>query len=854
MTQTNLLTAFPIRPGQVGLVVLLLSLSAVHFSLASETYSLRLARSHDPALLSVRIVPDSTTLRGKEGSQRFLVMGKYSDGLERDVTLDSGFSIADVHLAAVTEEGIVTGLADGETELEAEIEGLKLTAAIRVEESSRGTPLSFERSITPIFTKKGCNGSNCHGGVKGRGGFKLSLNALNPRQDYKWIVRGGVYHVLTAESDDPEIPRVNLAEPERSLLLKKPTMRVPHEGGRRIARNSEDYTTILNWIQKGAPYAPTDGSPSDPIERVEVFPREIVLDEDGVQQLVVSARLASGRLRDISDEVRYESQNPDVVMVDENGLVMTVGPGETNVLVRAAGHTVHARIGVISDPIPNYPDIPRRNFIDKHVFAKLERFHLIPSELSGDTEFLRRVCLDIIGTLPPPHRVREFLRDPDPNKRDKLIDILLDSPEYVDFWTFRFSDLFRVVQEPYYSQLYWEWIRSSVASNKPYDQMARERLAAEGRDRPSRHYYENNSQPERILSEELRLFMGRRFDCARCHDHPFEPWSQDQFWGLAAFFGNLDFIGYYDIIFDNPAGGYGDKGQPGLLMHPRKKTVVEPAFLDGTLLPEERRLDPRQELANWLTSHPYFAEATGNRMWGYFFGRGIVDQVDDFKASNPPTHPELLEALAADFRENGHDLKHLIRLIVQSRTYQLSSRPNATNRDDRINYSHFIPKPLEAEVLLDAVSQVAGVPEVFHAKPESPEGQPPPGTRAIQLKSPVRYFSQFLDLYGRTMRYALPEQDAGPSISQALHVYAGDTYTSKLTQEGGRLDQLLASEESDGPIIRQLYLAALSRLPTRKEQTELEGALEQIEAPLRSQAFADLTWALLTSREFAYNH
>ena len=568
----------------------------------------------------------------------------------------------------------------------------------------------------------------------------------------------------------------------------------------------------------------------------------------------MSARLASGRLRDISDEVRYESQNPDVVMVDENGLVMTVGPGETNVLVRAAGHTVHARIGVISDPIPNYPDIPRRNFIDKHVFAKLERFHLIPSELSGDTEFLRRVCLDIIGTLPPPHRVREFLRDPDPNKRDKLIDILLDSPEYVDFWTFRFSDLFRVVQEPYYSQLYWEWIRSSVASNKPYDQMARERLAAEGRDRPSRHYYENNSQPERILSEELRLFMGRRFDCARCHDHPFEPWSQDQFWGLAAFFGNLDFIGYYDIIFDNPAGGYGDKGQPGLLMHPRKKTVVEPAFLDGTLLPEERRLDPRQELANWLTSHPYFAEATGNRMWGYFFGRGIVDQVDDFKASNPPTHPELLEALAADFRENGHDLKHLIRLIVQSRTYQLSSRPNATNRDDRINYSHFIPKPLEAEVLLDAVSQVAGVPEVFHAKPESPEGQPPPGTRAIQLKSPVRYFSQFLDLYGRTMRYALPEQDAGPSISQALHVYAGDTYTSKLTQEGGRLDQLLASEESDGPIIRQLYLAALSRLPTRKEQTELEGALEQIEAPLRSQAFADLTWALLTSREFAYNH
>ena len=838
------------RPG-----VLFLFLSAMHFSVAaSEIHNFRLARSHDPTLLSVRIVPDSTTLQGREASQRFVVMGEYSDGLERDVTLESRFSMGDSSLAAVDEMGKVTGLADGETELEAEIEGLEVTAAIRVEESSLETPPSFAGSISPILTKKGCNGSSCHGGVKGRGGFKLSLNSLNPPQDYKWIVKGGVYHVLTAESDDPEIPRVNLAEPEQSLLLKKPTMQVPHGGGRRIGRNSEEHTTILEWIQKGAPFEPEDGSPSDPIERVEVYPGEVVLDEEGIQQLVVSARLSSGRVRDITDEVRYESQNEDVVTVDEEGLVMPVGPGETNVLVRAAGHMLHARIGVISEPIPNYPDIPARNFIDKHVFAKLKRFHLIPSELSDDAEFLRRVCLDIIGTLPPSHRVQEFLSDPDPNKRDKLIGILLDSPEYVDFWTFRFSNLFRVVMEPYYSQLYWEWIRSSVAANKPYDQMARERLAAQGRDRPSRHYYENNSQPGRILSEEMRLFAGRRFDCAECHDHPFEPWSQDQFWGLAAFFGNIDFIGYYDIIFDNPAGGYGDKGQPGLLKHPRKKTVVEPAFLDGSLLPEERRLDPRQALASYLTSHPYFAEAMVNRMWGYFLGRGIVDPVDDFKASNPPTHPELLKALAADFRENGHDLKHLIRLIVQSRTYQLSSRPNATSRDDRINYSHFIPKPLDAEVLLDAVSQVAGVPEVFHAKPESPEGQPPPGTRAIELKSPVRYFSQFLDLYGRTMRYALPERGAGPSISQALHVYAGDTYTSKLTQEGGRLDQLLESEESDGPIIEQLYLAALSRLPTRKEQTELEGALEQIEAPLRSQAFADLTWALLTSREFAYNH
>ena len=827
--------------------------ATTQWSLASEIASLRLARSHDPTLVSVRIFPDSTTLRGRGASQRFVVMGKYSDGLERDVTFESGFSVADSTLAEV-DEGRVSGLADGETELKAEVEGMEVTAKIRVEDWSQETPLGFERSISPILTQKGCNGSNCHGGVKGRGGFKLSLNSLNPPQDYKWIVRGGVYYVLTMESDDPEIPRVNVAEPEQSLLLKKPTMQVPHEGGRRIGRSSEEYDTILNWVEKGAPFEPEDGSRSDPIEHVEVFPAEIVLDEEGLQQLVVTARMSSGRFRDISEEVRYESQNPDVVMVDEDGLVMTVGTGETNVLVRAAGHTVHTRVGVVTEPIPDYPDVPRRSFIDEQIFAKLERFQLVPSELSDDAEFLRRVCLDIIGTLPPPHRVREFLNDPDPDKRDKLIEILLDSPEYVDFWAYRFSNLFRVVMEPYSSQLYWEWIRSSVAANKPYDQMARERLAAQGRDRPSRHYYENNSQPGRILSEELRLFAGRRFDCAECHDHPFESWSQDQFWGLAAFFGNIDFIGYYDIIFDNPAGGYGDKGQPGLLKHPRRKTVVEPAFLDGTLLARERRLDPRLALAGYLTSHPFFAEAMANRMWGYFFGRGIVDPVDDFKASNPATHPELLKALATEFRENGHDLKHLIRVMVQSRTYQLSSRPNPNNRDDRINYSHFIPKLLEAEVLLDAVSQVAGVPEVFVGAPESLNGQPPPGTRAIQLKSPVRYFSQFLDLYGRTMRYALPEENPGPSISQALHVYAGDTYTTKLTQEGGRLDKLLVSEKSDGPIVEQLYLAALSRFPDQNEQAALEAVLAEAEEPARRRAFADLTWALLTSREFAYNH
>ena len=781
-------------------------------------------------------------------------MGEYSDGLRRDVTLSSRFRMTDSGVATVDETGRVKGKADGTTQLEAEIGGLEAVAQVYVKESVLGPVPSFERNIAPILTRHGCNGSNCHGGVKGRGGFKLSLYSLNPYHDYKAIVEGGVFRVLTAESDDPATPRIDTAEPERSLLLAKPTMQVPHGGGARFERASAEYSTILDWIETGAPYRTEGHEAGARFEQLEVFPEETVLGRGASQQLLVSARSSSGRVRDITGEVRYESQNPSVAEVDKDGLTTAVQSGETNVLIRAAGRTLNVRIGVIGEPVVEFPQIPKRNFIDEHVFSKLERFHMVPSELSDDSEFLRRACLDIIGTLPPPHRVRAFLDDSNPGKRDKLIDVLLDSPEYVDFWTFRFSDLFRVDQEPNYSQLYWEWIRSSIAANKPYDRMARERLAAQGRDRPSRHYFENNSQPERILAEELRLFAGRRFDCAQCHDHPFEPWSQDQFWGLAAFFGNLDFVGYYDLVFDNPAGGYGDKGKTGPLLHPRKQTVVKPTFLDGTPLSEQRQRDPRLEFAHWLTAHPFFAEAIVNRIWGYFFGRGIVDPVDDFKASNPPTHPALLASLAADFRESGHDLKRLIRLIVRSRTYQLTSKSNAFNRMDRLNYSHFIPRPLEAEVLLDAISQVTGVPEVFREKPDSDGGQPPLGTRAIQLKSPVRYSSQFLDLYGRPMRNALPERDAGPSISQALHFYGGDTYTAKLAREGGRLDELLQREASDGLIIEELYLGALSRFPTARERADLEGALARTNESQRRQAFADLTWALLTSREFAYNH
>ena len=820
------------------------------------------ASVQQPHLLSVRLVPQDATLWGPEASQHFLVLGRFADGLERDVTLQSRFSVSHPQLAQVDASGQVTALALGETLLRAEFNGLAAKTSIRMEETGEERPFSFARDVGRILTKRGCNGSECHGGVKGQAGFKLSVNALYPREDYKWIVEGGTFQVLSAKSGGPENPRVNLKEAEKSLLLLKATFAIPHGGGQRFSSDSSDYQTLLKWIRSGAPYGKEAEQENVRIERIELFPKEGVLDRAGKHQMLVTAFLSNGRREDLTDEVAYVSNNPEVVTVGSGGLIQAVATGETAVMVRAAGHAVSARFGVIAENRASYPQIPRFNFIDDFVFAKLRKFKILPSELSSDSEFLRRVCLDLTGTLPPPNRVREFLASKDPRKRDKLIEILLQSPEYVDYWTFRIAELFRASSvgtgAPEHGYVYWQWIRDSIAQNKPYDQMARERIAAQGFEGPSRHYlpYGEEPRPEDIMPEEMRVFMGRRLDCAQCHNHPFESWSQDQFWGMAAFFGRLnrtEWSGFgATVMFDDPAGRDPDYGEPveaAKVMHPRTKTEVLPAFLDGKTLSKQECADSRKLLSEWITSHPYFAEAAVNRIWGYLFGRGIVDPVDDFRSTNPPTHPDLLVALARDFREHGYDLKRLLGQIVRSRTYQLSSIPNETNRDDRINYSHFIPRLMDGEVLLDAVSHVTGVPEVFR---DSPESMAPLGTRAIQLKLPDLYPSRFLTMYGRPNRERVPERKGAPNLAQALHMLVGSTYTERLSKEGSRLNRLLKSGASDRDVVEELYLVTLARFPAAEEQAGLQTMLSQHSS--RDEVVQDLLWALITSREFSENH
>ncbi|MBM3727279.1 MAG: DUF1553 domain-containing protein [Acidobacteria bacterium] len=733
-----------------------------------------------------------------------------------------------------------------------------ILAPLGVWAAAPGRPVTFTRDIAAILTKNGCNSAACHGGVKGRGGFKLSAGGLHPKDDYDWIMKGGVYQVLTDQVKGERIARVDLKEPERSLLLTKPWNTTPHGGGRRFERDSEDSRTILRWLQAGAPL----GADGPRLARLEIAPALATMAVGGSAQLRVTAHYSDGTKEDASRQVLYAPNDGDVVSVDAAGRVTGKQLGETAVLIRAAGHVASAAVGVIGPPVTGYRKPAANNFIDEFIFRKLERFQIVPSETGSDGEFLRRVCLDLTGTLPPVERTREFLASRDPARREKVIDALLGSPEFADYWTFRFADVFRVAifangLTPKWSQKYWEWIRANVESNRPYDEVARERLSAQGYGPASRHFipYNQLGTPADMMAEEVRVFFGRRLDCAQCHNHPYENWSQDQFWGMAAFFGRMFKMG--PIVFDHPETMHlGSKDVNGKmeLLHPRTKVPVRPAFLEGRTPAIGAATNPRQDLAAWMTRHPYFAEAAVNRIWGHFFSRGIVDPVDDFRSTNPPTHPELLAALAQDFRSGGHNLRRLMKTITMSRAYQLSSSPNASNRTDRVNYSRSLPRALDAEVLLDAVVAVTGVEETFTTAvtDNSAVGQAPARTRAINLKDPDMYFSRFLELYGRPSRGAIPERSGKPNLAQAMHMLAGATYVERLSGKDSRLARLLGAGASNGDIFEEFYLAALARRPEPEELRDLNQLLAargDREAGLR-----EFVWALISSREFAENH
>ena len=803
------------------------------------------------APLSLQVVPSEVTLRGTAASQTFLVTATFAGDRRRDVTSVAELSLSSSELAELTPPPGVRRLlprGDGELMLKATVGAKSATATIRIVDSQVQRPLSFPRDIGSILTRKGCNATKCHGAVPGQGGFKLSLFSSHPHEDYRWIVQGGMFEVLTDEQDEPKEPRVDLQEPENSLILLKATAQASHDGGPRFELDSPEYALLLRWIRAGAPYGPQEESRSVHIERLEIYPQKVVLGRDGSQQLLVTAHLSDGRLEDVTGEVVYESGSDSVLEVNDDGRVTAKSPGEANVMVRAPGHIATSRVGVVARAIPDYPQVPERNFIDRHVFEKLRRLNVVPSGLSTDEEFLRRICLDLTGTLPPANRVREFLVSKAPQKRDKLIEILLSSPEHEDFLYYRFAEILRLqgraTQLGKDTQLSREWLRRKVAENTPYDQLMIERIASQGYDGPSRFNYllRGLLSPEAQIAEQLRLGWGRRLDCAQCHDHPFEAWTQDQFWGMAAFYGRL--LHVRTSVMDNSV--VVDAPQlAGQVKHPRTGDVVQPTLLDGTVVPEDERLDLRMKLAEVIVSHPHFAEALVNRVWDWFFGTAFVNPVDDFRSTNPPSHPELMRALAADFREHGHDVKHLMRVIVRSRTYQLSGNPNETNRGDRQNFSHAIARPLDPAVLLDAITQVTQVPELFISKYLSD----PPGTRAIALLPEAP--SDFLEIFNRNKRKTLPDEKPQPTLAKSLHSLTGRAYTEKIIHKDSRVSRLLETELSDAEIVEELYLVTFSRYPTTGERDQLVQMIGQRE---RREAIESLAWALISSRQFDHIH
>lgn len=695
--------------------------------------------------------------------------------------------------------------------------------------------VSFIRDVSPIFTMSGCAGANCHGSIRGQRGFKLSLFGYEPKLDYEALT-GGDRH------------RINLKEPEKSLLLTKATAQTPHGGGLRFAVDSLQYRTILEWLQQGAPY--DDPANIVRITSLTVTPEERVLIGVGkTVQLKATAKYSDGTTRDVTNRVQYTPNDPDTVRVDAKGLVTAIQPGETAVMVRTMGQAVAARILIAASAVSaDYPAVPVNNYIDEQVFAKLRRLNIRPSELSTDEQFLRRVYLDGIGLLPTEAEATSFLQSSDPKKRARLIDTLLERREFSEVWALKFTELFRAGTREAGNKgakIVYDYIRDSFRQHKPYDQFVRELILSQGahsfsnspmagvKTAPTSFYnisFDSNA-PDHATNIS-QLFLGVRLECAKCHNHPWEKWTQDDFYGFAAFFARVGIKEVYEN--DENATQYMEEG---FVEHPKTKKKVDARFLDGQVVKDEQDSDIREALVDWMVSpkNPYFAKAIVNRVWKQFMGRGFVEEVDDFRVTNPPSHPQLLDALAADLVAHQYDLRHLIRTILNSRAYQLSAEPNDSNRDDTRNYSYFRMRRLPAEALLDIMSQTTGVEEKLAGYP--------PGTRAMQAYGTGGGY--MLASFGRLSRDIICERDSQPDMAQTMHMIAGSTIQKKVS--GTKIDLAL----DDNALIDRIYLSSLVRRPSAPEREAIQA---QIARGDRKTAYQDLLWAILNSKEFMYQH
>jgi hypothetical protein len=772
-------------------------------------------------------------LVGAKARQGIVVQATYGDGTTRDVTYDARCRLADPRLARF--DGLMLApRADGLTRLLVTFADRTLAVPVVVSNAVAQSPISFKLDVMPVFMKAGCNAGSCHGASRGKDGFRLSLFGFDPEGDYYRLTREQIGR------------RVNLAIPEESLIVQKGLGAVQHTGGVRFTTNSPLYRTLVAWLGSGA----TNDPPS--VARatgIEIFPRSAVLEGTNVlQRFVIRATYSDGSQRDVTRLAVMLSNNETTARIAAEGEVRSGQRGEAFIQARFGEFNVGAQVIVLPKNLPyRWRDVAAQNYIDDAIYAKLKKLRLTPSEVCDDADFLRRSFLDITGTLPAPEEVRKFAADKSRTKRTELVDQLLARKEFADLWVMKFAELLQIrsrdnIVFPKAALLYFEWLRDQILTNVPLDRVVQGLLTGSGSNlrSPPANYFQIEPDTLKMAENTAQIFMGMRIQCAQCHNHPFDRWTMNDYYSFAAFFAQVGRKPGDDpretVIFDRSSGE---------VKHLVTGAVMRPKFLGGDV-PEIKSSTRREALAHWLTSpdNPFFARNLANIIWAHFMGRGIIEPVDDVRISNPPSNPELLDALAAKLIEYHYDFKKLVRDICSSRTYQLSTRANETNVTDDRNFSKAAVRRLRSEVLLDCVSQVTETQNKFPGLPR--------GARAVQIAD-GNTGTYFLSTFGRATRTSVCscEVKVDPNLSQALHLLNGDTVQQKI-QEGGVVKSLIAAKKPPEQIIEDLYLRCLSRPPTPEETSRLK---EFLNAGAQEQAvLEDLFWSLLNAKEFVFNH
>jgi Protein of unknown function (DUF1553)/Protein of unknown function (DUF1549) len=792
-----------------------------------------------PATLEVK--PETVTLDGPRAVQQLVVTGRYADGTVRDLTAFAAFASPDVGFLD-TAAGFVRGKKNGSTQLSVQVGGKEAKVPVTVRNLDQPRPVSFRQDVIAGLNVGGCNAGACHGTPSGKNGFRLSLRGFDPAQDFLQLTR------------DVWGRRTDKHDPYASLMLQKALGRIPHEGGARFGADTVAAEAVAGWIAQGLPDDPKE---LPAITKTEILPGARVLKAPARwQQLAVLATRADGSVRDVTRLTVFSSSDPGIAEVTPNGLVEFKQAGEVAILCRYLEQMLSVRITYL-EPRPGFAwtNPPESNFIDKHVFAKLRLMTILPSELCTDAEFVRRAYLDLCGMLPPSEDATRFVADPAPDKRARLIDALLERPEYADFWALKWSDVFRSNRKTIQLKgvnAFQLWLRDHMSRNTPLDGVIRELLTATGSTfaNPPANYYRIAKDPTNLAETTAQLFFGVRMQCAKCHNHPFEAITQDDYYSTAAWFARVKTKKDVATASKNPMDPGAEvvfTGRDGEVTQPRSGKVMAPKFLKGAAPDLPAGKDRREVFADWVVApdNPYFAKSVVNRVWYHLTGKGIVDPVDDFRDSNPPSNDELLDALAKDFVAKKFDVKQLIRTIMTSRTYQLSAEPNETNKDDARYFSHAVTKLLSAEQLLDALCDVTQVPEKFAGLPV--------GTRAIQLPD-GEVNHPFLKTFGQPARELACEceRESDSNLAQALQLINGPTINDKLRNPNNRLGKLLAEKKGDREILDALYVAALSRPATDAERAP---ALSHVaKGADKRKAWEDVLWAITNTREFLFRH